>query len=161
MLYIHFGTTENTVDTVPAFFSFSVEREWFDDPLVREMIRDVDKSEVISGSAINSPVLGPISPLELSGGVKTLILMLFEPEYEYYGTACGDNCGKWMIEIGKRQDVHIALTRIMRFRPPEERALGGMNAVCVNNGKPIDTMLDFMDCYTEYMESLGGSSNEG
>ena len=29
-------------------------------------------------------------------------------------------CGKWMVEIGKRQDVHIALTRIMRFHPPEE-----------------------------------------
>jgi hypothetical protein len=37
------------------------------------MILDVDKSVVVSSHLIDSPVLGPISPKELSGGVKTLI----------------------------------------------------------------------------------------
>ena len=154
MLYIRFGTTDKTVDNVPLFFSYSFEREWFDDELVRRMVKDVDKSEVVAGSVIDSQVLGPISPLELSGGLKTLIMMLFEPEYEYYGTACGDNCGKWMVEIGKRQDVLIALTRIMRFRPPEEVDVGGMNAFCVNTNQPINSMRDFMNAYTSYMLTL-------
>ena len=37
------------------------------------MIKDVDKSDVIGPQVIDSPVLGGISPRELSGGVKTLI----------------------------------------------------------------------------------------
>ncbi len=39
------------------------------------MIKDVDKSTVIAPRIIESPVLGAITPRELSGGVKTLILI--------------------------------------------------------------------------------------
>lgn len=41
------------------------------------MIADVDDSEVVSGNMINSPVLGAISPVMLSGGVK-LHMMVHE-----------------------------------------------------------------------------------
>lgn len=51
---------------------------WFDSELAKEMIRDIDDSEVLSGECINSPVLGQIPPERLSGGVKTLLLMLNE-----------------------------------------------------------------------------------
>ena len=48
------------------------EDEWLTNPLSVKMIADVDKSTVIGNHLIESPVLGPISPKELSGGVKTL-----------------------------------------------------------------------------------------
>ena len=41
------------------------EDEWLEDPVVQEMILDVDKSKVISSHVIESPVLGPIAPDEL------------------------------------------------------------------------------------------------
>ena len=41
----------------------------------REVIRKVDKSEVLDKQAIQSPVFGIISPERLSGGTKTLLLM--------------------------------------------------------------------------------------
>lgn len=44
------------------------------------MIKDVDKSEVVSDECIISPVLGQIPPERLSGGVKTLLLILNEPD---------------------------------------------------------------------------------
>ena len=91
MLYIRFGTTNNTIIGIDRHFNAVFEREWFNNELVREMIKDIDKSVVISGSAIKSPILGPISPRELSGGVKTLICMLMEPGLEFYGTSCGNN----------------------------------------------------------------------
>ena len=53
MLHIHFGDVEGMIDYIDSYFNNNFEREWFDDPLVREMVRDVDKSEVISGSAID------------------------------------------------------------------------------------------------------------
>lgn len=42
------------------------------------MIEDVDKSAVLDSGVIDSPVLGKIPPVGLSGGVKTLILVKFE-----------------------------------------------------------------------------------
>ncbi len=70
------------------------------------MIKDVDKSEVVGAHLIESPVLGPISVKEISGGVKTLILMAFDETGKIFNaSACGDICvgskmkGKYRIII--------------------------------------------------------------
>lgn len=55
-------------------FDLDYESEWFEDEFVQQMILDIDKIKWISGSVFESPVLGIISPRELSGGVKSLIL---------------------------------------------------------------------------------------
>ncbi len=59
------------------------------------MIKDVDDSDVLSRECIKSPVLGQIPPERLSGGVKTLLLMLNEPDKIFNAFVCGDNCEKW------------------------------------------------------------------
>ena len=73
MLNIVFGDIENSIYHPPAYFDNQYEDEWITDPLSIEMIRDIDQSEVVSAHLIESPVLGSISPREISGGVKTLI----------------------------------------------------------------------------------------
>lgn len=152
MLKIHFGDMEGQIDYINSYFNIVFEREWFDDPMVRAMVKDIDNSEVIAGAVIDSPVLGLISPRELSGGVKMLICMLKDPDETniYYGTSCGDKCGKWMIEIGKLRDITVSFTHLMHFRPPEERLLPGMNAICLNGGEHIETMVDLVDAYLKY-----------
>ena len=79
MLNVFFGNMPEAVYNTAVFFKNDYEDEWITDSRVKEMIRDVDHSEVIDSGVIDSPVLGKIPPLELSGGVKTLILVLFEP----------------------------------------------------------------------------------
>lgn len=116
MLHIRFGTTEDTIVAVESTFDFGYEEEWLEDELVKEMILDVDKSQVISPHCIESPVLGQIAPSELSGGVKALILMLKTDE-EIWATACGDNCAKWITKIAEIKDLTISLEHYMRFEP--------------------------------------------
>ena len=79
------------------------------------MIRDVDRSTVLGPRIIDSPVLGGISPRELSGGVKTLIAIYKVPEKIFNASACGDNCAKWILRIGELQDVTINLRHLMDF----------------------------------------------
>ena len=80
------------------------------------MIKDIDKSDVVSTHLIQSPVLGPISTKEISGGVKTLILMAFDKSGRIFNaSSCGDNCAKWIIEIGKKKDLTINLHHVMDF----------------------------------------------
>ena len=56
------------------------------------MIRDIDKSEVISSHLIDSRILESISTKELSGGVKTLILMEHDISGKIFNVSvCGDN----------------------------------------------------------------------
>ena len=114
MLSIRFGAIDSTVYYVDGFFNSDYEDEWLDDSIVKEMILDVDKSEVLSPYCIQSPVLGQIPPTALSGGVKALILMLKTDE-EIWATACGDNCAKWILKIAEMKDITICLEHFMSF----------------------------------------------
>ena len=75
-------------------FDAEYEPEWLTEDFIKQMILSVDKSEVISGEVISSPVLGTIPPTRLSGGVKTLIMASHDPSRMYNLTSCGDNCAE-------------------------------------------------------------------
>ena len=71
------------------------------------MIRDVDSSAVISAHVIESPVLGAITPKELFGGVKVLILMLKDDSFVYNMSNCGNNCAKWILKIAENSNENM------------------------------------------------------
>ena len=79
------------------------------------MIQDVDHSTVLDCGVIDSPVLGKIPPVQLSGGVKTLILVANEPDKVFNASTCGDNCAKWLLKIAEEKDVTINLRHLMNF----------------------------------------------
>ena len=115
MLSVYYGDMPEAIYNPALFFKNSYSDDWITDELSKEMIRDVDKSEVIGPRIIDSPVLGGITPRELSGGVKTLICIYKRPDRVFNASACGDNCAKWLLEIGERQDVTINLRHLMDF----------------------------------------------
>ena len=114
MLHIILGETENT-NYGPDWFKTNYDPEWLKDSFVQKMIKDIDKSDYIDGIVINSPILGPIPPERLSGGVQTLIMIYEKPQLIFDATSCGENCAKWLIEIGKQKDVTINLNYLMKF----------------------------------------------
>ena len=78
MLTIIYGNAENSIYNTNVYFKNTYEPEWIESELAKKIIKDVDDSDVLSGECIKSPVLGQIPPERLSGGVKTLLLMLNE-----------------------------------------------------------------------------------
>lgn len=146
MLSIYLGDMPEAIYHPPTYFDNVYEDEWLTNPLTVEMIADVDKSTVIGTHLIESPVLGPISPKELSGGVKTLILMAFDENDRVFNTsACGDNCSKWILKIAEDKDLTINLRHIMDFgeRKFEARIL--------NTGQMVHNMLEFLEAAGEYV----------
>ena len=115
MLNIIYGDCDGVITNPAVFFKNTYEDEWITDELSRRMIQDVDRSTVISARIIDSPVLGGITPRELSGGVKTLILIHEMPDRIFNASACGDNCAKWILEMGKVRDITINLRHLMDF----------------------------------------------
>ena len=115
MLKVFFGNMPEAIYNTAVYFKNDYEDEWIVDPRVKEMIQDVDHSEVMYSGVIDSPVLGKIPPLGLSGGVKTLILVLFEPGKIFNASTCGDNCAKWLLKIAEEEDRTINLRHIMDF----------------------------------------------
>ena len=115
MLNIYFGPMEEAVYHTAAYFQYDYEDGWITNPEVREMIRDVDQSVVLDSGVIDSPVLGKIPPVQLSGGVKTLILVKFEKDKIFNASTCGDNCAKWLLKIADQEDRTINLRHLMDF----------------------------------------------
>ena len=139
MLNIFYGDMKEAVYNTASYFKYDYEEDWivdpmvkemiqdvdngrlihilnhFLDPMVKEMIQDVDKSTVIDSGVIDSPVLGKIPPIGLSGGVKTLILVKFEPEKVFNVSTCGDNCAKWLLKIAEQEDRTVNLRHLMDF----------------------------------------------
>ena len=115
MLRVWFGDRKNAIYNTSVFFRNRYKDEWITDDFAREVISDIDHSEVIDANSINSPVLGNISPLQLSGGVKALILMKHFPGKTFNASNCGDNCAKWLLSLAEDQDFTINLFHVMDF----------------------------------------------
>jgi hypothetical protein len=115
MLKIIFGDCKEAIYNTSVYFKNTYRDEWITDKLSVEMIKDVDKSVVAGPHVIESPVLGAISPRELSGGVKTLILINKETGKIFNASTCGDNCAKWLLKMGTERDIIINLRHLMDF----------------------------------------------
>ncbi|QFJ56102.1 DUF4869 domain-containing protein [Pseudobutyrivibrio xylanivorans] len=141
MLKIVFGDVDNSIYHPPTYFDNVYLDEWITDPFSVKAIKDIDKSDVIGPRAIDSPFLGSISTKELSGGVKTLILMRFDESGKIFNaSACGDNCAKWIVEISKKKDLTINLHHIMDFSACET-----FEAYIINTDKTVHSYQEYLD----------------
>ena len=146
MLSVYLGDCENEIYNPPLYFINQYEDSWLETELAKRMIKDVDKSEVVGPHLIQSPVLGPISPRELSGGVKTLLLLAFDNSGKIFNaTACGDNCAKWILEIAQNKDLTISLHHSVNFGDGEYDIKILNNGVVVHNQEEwLDVVYDFL-----------------
>ena len=150
MLNIYLGDMKEAVYHPPTYFDNMYEDEWITNPLSVEMIFDVDKSKVVGAHLIESPVLGPISPKVLSGGVKTLMLMAFdENDRVFNASVCGDNCAKWILEIGRIKDVTINLRHMMSFGKDTK-----FEIKVQNGGETVHSMKELVPIANKYLNEM-------
>ena len=150
MLTIIYGDAPQSVYNTNVFFKNTYEPEWFETDIAKKMIKDVDDSDVLSGECINSPVLGQIPPERLSGGVKTLLLILNEPDRVFNASTCGDNCAKWLLEIGKQKDVTVNLRHMMSFGKDTK-----FDIRIANGGEIVHSMKELIPVASKYLDEMG------
>ena len=150
MLTIIYGDAPQSVYNTNVFIKNTYEPEWFETDIAKKMIRDVDDSDVLSGECINSPVLGQIPPERLSGGVKTLLLILNEPDRVFNASTCGDNCAKWLLEIGKQKDVTVNLRHMMSFGKDTK-----FDIRIANGGEIVHSMKELIPVASKYLNEMG------
>ena len=115
MLNIYYGDMPEAIFNTAVFFKNTYEDAWITDEFDKAMILDVDKSTVLGNGVIESPVMGKIAPVSLSGGVKTLMLVRNMPDKVFNASTCGDNCAKWLLKIAAAEDRTINLRHLMDF----------------------------------------------
>lgn len=151
MLNIMFGKRlHNTIIGVDSYFNDMYEDEWFDpqDDVITQMVKDIDDS-ILIGRAVDSPYLGMISITELSGGVKTLIMMYKMEGFVTDLIVLGNNCQDWLLRIAKERDITVCTTGYdMLFDDCNEEVV----ARCLNNGEIIKGQSQWLYSLNKFMK---------
>ena len=142
MLKIWYYVGTEYMKDAPSYFDNVYEDEWIEDAFVKEMILDVDHSTVVSAHVIESPVLGAITPRELSGGVKVLILMLKDDSFVYNLTNCGNNCAKWVLKIAEKKDLTVYLQYMIHFEGEFEIEIMNTGKIVRNRAEYVKELLE-------------------
>ena len=142
MLKIWYYANIEYMKDAPSYFDNVYEDEWIEDSFVKEMIQDVDHCTVINSHVIDSPILGAITPRELSGGVKVLILMLKDDSFIYNMSNCGDNCAKWILKIAEKKDLTVYLQHIMRFEGEFKIQIMNTGKIVCNSAEYVEGLLE-------------------
>jgi hypothetical protein len=154
MLFINFGRSKKALKKIDNAFKCTKLPSWYEDPVVKDMIRDVDLSEVIAPDLIKSPVHGYMSG-DLSGGVKTLIMMYKIPKFVAWGGAMGDNCYEWVFRIGNLTDCEIWIDHSVvvgeGLDDPRLKDEGVVKATVGNTGAEISTLYEFYEEWSKYV----------
>lgn len=149
MLTIIYGDAKNSIYNTNIYFKNTYDAEWIESDLAKKIIKDVDDSEVLGGECIQSPVLGQIPPERLSGGVKTLLLILNNPDKVFNASTCGDNCAKWILEIAKIKDITINLRHMMNFGIDS-----CFNIKVQNGGEVVHSMKELIPIANGYLDEM-------
>ena len=127
----------NYVYNTSLYFNNTYLDSWIEDEFSKRMIKSVDKAVVLSPNAVDSKALGVIPVTQISGGLKTLLLLQHDKDKIFNVSTCGDNCARWVLEIAKRsdKDLLINLRHVMDFgdKPYEIKIVN--NGVVVHNAK--------------------------
>lgn len=120
MLKIHFGRApeDKMLVRISDYFDAMFEDEWMSTDLTKRIIKEIDKSTLLYPRIIDSPWLGPITPREISGGAKGLILMAYDDDMlgrYFFGGQFGDNTLPLMWEISKTRDILFAQVDYMDY----------------------------------------------
>ena len=115
MLNIFFGDMPEAIYNTSVYFKNTYLDSWFEDDFARRMIKSVDRAVVLGDGLIESRVLGKIAPTQLSGGVKTLLLIHNMPDKVFNASTCGDNCAWWILQMARSRDITINLYHLMNF----------------------------------------------
>ncbi len=145
MLKIYFGDMPEAIYNTSVYFNNVYGDNWLQDAFAQKAIKRVDKSTVLGSGAIDSPVLGVIAPENLSGGVKTVLLIKNEPNKVFNASTCGDNCAGLILEIARERDITINLRHVMDFGKRR------FTAQILNTGVIVHTMAEIIDIAYDYV----------
>lgn len=154
MLNIIFGREncpdENYILDTRIYFSRNKKPSWFENDFVKRALKEIEGTEVLFEEALKDKFGHGISSEMICTGCKTLCSIYYDTDNKiFYGSAMGDNCVPFLMEIAKERDVTIFLEHYMDI--PVSYFEEGL--ICMN-GKVLGEY-DYDDAFDDWCESMG------
>lgn len=144
MLHLYIGDKKEYYLSGDKVFDYKFDKSKLMEDFSKEVIRTIDKSEVVSEHLIVSPILGAIPPSYLSGGSKTLIMLMYA-DFKFYIEAMGDNCFPLLKRICDKKEIYMCSTC---YRPLFE--YGFEKVHILNEDKIVTNSKDYLDIEIRY-----------
>lgn len=158
MLNIIFGRDfckQDYVLDTRVYFRRHKKPEWFEDDFVKKFLMGVDGTTVLFEEALKNRWGHGISTDKISTGCKTLCCIYYDTEGKwFFGSAMGDNCVPYLMEIARNKEVNIFLEHYMDI--PNEYFEEGL----VRKDGIILGEYDFDDAYGDWCEYMDKKYDE-
>lgn len=92
---------DGLVEQVHSTFMLYKKPEWFEDPLIKELLLGVDGTTVLFEEALKDNEGHGISPDRISNGCKSVIMMKYLPNRVYTNEKFGRNCWVYIEKLTK------------------------------------------------------------
>lgn len=145
MLKVIFGDCEEAIYNTSIYFDNQYLDSWIETEFARKVIKGVDRGEILSSHAIDTKALGIIPVTKISGGTKTVLLIENQPDHIFNASTCGDNCARYILDIGRRKEVTINLRHIMDFGKRK------LSIYIVNEGIEVHSMAELVEVAVKYV----------
>lgn len=90
---------DNCQPVLDYLFCDEKKPEWFNDPFVRKVIKEIDGAEVLFEEALKDRFGHGISPEKLSSTAKVVIMMYYFPDWVYTSCSFGVNAWPFINEV--------------------------------------------------------------
>lgn len=118
MLYIYFHkrslikplTIGTDIEWIRRF-----EDDWLVDDYTKQIVKELDNSEVLGNKAIQSPVLDIIPPDWLSATCKNIIMMSKGTDMTFTSSFLSNTASKYLQEISSKHDIHLYMNHMFKY----------------------------------------------
>ena len=120
-LHILVGEKEDEMRQIDDYFDLQYEDEWFDNPLVQEIIDDicclhsVENGILTIGIPFDRSEKQIITPTDLPTSIKALISLMYFDLPFLRGSLMGNNCSKWLQRIAEDKEIYVTMNYVMHF----------------------------------------------
>lgn len=106
MLKLLFGNIDEALYSGDFYFDYILDPLFINKDFSKRVIKAIDKGDVKGENCIVTEALGAIPPDMLSGGSKSLIILMYSDQI--MNLSCmGDNCLPFLADIAQEKDITV------------------------------------------------------
>ena len=124
MLNIYFGNKKDALISGNSYFDNWMDEACIETDFGKKIIKEIGNADVIDKNSVIHPVFGSIPTRDLAGGIKTLLILMFDEKNSIVDLAAmGDNCLPYLREIYQIKDITVCTDKYRDFFQDGDKAL--------------------------------------
>ena len=151
MLRIHFGEMKGSMEYPDFFFDNIFNKDYMAGQFSKDVVYAIDKSRVKGKHLIISPVLGAISPRDLSTGAKNVLICRYYPEKIINFSYMGTNCLKPLFREIVKENLDRTICADILYNPYNYGYTGSI--LILNSNTVVTCDSEFLDEFLIWKES--------